>query len=187
MNICKKVLVVVFVTTMLGSALPTYADVINTSFKQGGATNSKLSLKTQKNIKCKTKGRNRSASKAIKANLRTSTRNFTKCTVSSQKVASFKNPKIGGLRIDACVRGIGWSQSDPKRCDHRRLKKIVTEFCKSKGFKKSYNYTKVSHKGKHAVLTYRKSKPKHSFWKKRQGRMLVKNIVCKQVSRNKFV
>lgn len=175
MTICKKV-VAVFVTALLGFSFPAYADVINTSFKHGSATKSKKNLKTQN---CRTKGRNRVSGKALKANLKASTRGSTKCTVSSKKIASFKNPKIGGLRIDACVRGVGWSKSDSKRCDSRRVKKIANEFCKSKGFDGSHTHKKVSHTGRHAVLTYKKNNPKHSFWKKQKGRMLVKNILCK--------
>jgi len=156
MNIYKKTLFTVFATTMLSLSIPTYADVSNVSLQRTSTTNSQRNLKTKKNTNGKTKGRNRGTKKRL-----------------------FKSPKIGGLRIDACVLGADWNKSDPKRCDKLRLKKIANEFCASKGFKRSIKFTKAPHKGRHAVLTYKKSKPMHSFWKKQKGHMLVKNIVCK--------
>lgn len=158
MNIYKKILFTVLVPTMLSLSIPAYADVSKTSLQHTSTTDSQRNLRTNKNTYGKiTKGRNRGTTKRT----------------------HFKNPKIGGLHIDACVLGVDWNKSDPKRCDTLRLKKIANEFCVSKGFKKSIKSTKAPHKGRHAVLTYKKSKPMHSFWKKQKGHMLVKNIVCK--------
>ena len=156
MNIYKKTLFTVFATTMLSLSIPTYADVSNVSLQRTSTINSQKNLRTKKNTNGKLKGRNRGVRRT-----------------------HFKNPKVGGLRIDACVLGIDWEKSDPQRCDKLRLKKIANEFCVSKGFSRSIKSTIAPHKGRHAVLTYKKSKPMHSFWKKQKGHILIKNIVCK--------
>jgi len=164
MKTSNKLFFAVLMSAIVGITLPAYADVTKVSLKKGTVSNQKNLSKS----KCRTskiKGRNRRVS-----------RKSADCSPTPRK---FSNPKIGGLRIDACVRGAGWSKSDARRCDSRRLKKIANEFCKSKGFNKSSKRSKVSHKGRHAVLTYKKDKPNHSFWKRTKGRSLVKNIVCK--------
>ena len=165
MKTINKLFFAVLVSAIVGITLPAYADVTKVSLKQGAVNSNQKNINKVKCRISKVKGRNRRVS-----------RKLVGCSTAPRK---FSNPKIGGLRIDACVRGVGWSKSDANRCDLRRLKRVADEFCKSKGFNKSSQHTKVSHKGRHAVLTYKKNKPNNSFWKRTKGRSLVKNIVCK--------
>lgn len=173
MNTRKKMFLALFISVLVGGSLPTYADALKVSFKQS------IAKKKLNTIRCKitkVKGRNRrTSSRTVKVSFG----NTVKCNP-ARKVTLFNNPRIGGFRIDACVHGTGWKKSDANRCDPLRLKKITNEFCKSKGFKKSYNFTKGAHKGTHAILTYKKNKPNHSFWKRKQGHSYVKTIICKR-------
>jgi len=159
MDTRKKLFLTALVYVFFLGAIPTYADTLKVSFKQSNTRS------IPNNIKCridKTKGRNRRT---------------VKCTP-ARNVAYFNNPKIGGLRIDACVRGTGWGKSNAQRCDPQRLARIANEFCKSKGFKKSKKTSKASHKGRHAVLTYKKGQLTHSFWKRQIGSTQIKTIIC---------
>lgn len=104
---------------------------------------------------------------------------FNPSGVVFKKTGKFKQPKIGGMLIDACVSGSGWKKSNTLRCDSRRLAVIANDFCRSKGFKKAILMSKASHRGKHAVLTYKKGKPTNSYWKRNQGHTVIDKIFCK--------
>jgi len=150
MNINRLILFSASLIYMVGMTLPASADVITISFKP-----------TVKHNNCMATSRNRG----------------THC-YSPRKVGKFTHPKMGGLRIDACVHGSGWSKSNPKRCDADRLNIIANDFCKSKGYKRSILVAKGSHRGKHAILTFKKGKSKNSFWKRRKGSSVIDNIYC---------
>ena len=121
------------------------------------------------------KGRNKSQQAKL---VKTSYGRVRKCTTGG-KTKAFVDPRIGGLRIDACVYGAGWKKTDTQRCDMKRRLLIAAKFCKSKGFRlASKKIIKVSHKGRHAVLTYNKRKPKNTYWKKKKGKNVIKIIVC---------
>jgi len=159
----KKIFFTVLVSAILSGMLPAYADTLKVSIKQYTVRNT-TSIK--KNINCtlgKKKGRNQRS---------------IKCSP-TRKTHRFNKPQIGGFSIDACVYGAGWKTSSAMRCDSKRTKKIANEFCKSKGYKRSGGYIKVAHNGKHAILTYKKSKPSHSFWKRRKGDSVLQAIACK--------
>ena len=138
----------VFVFSM-GTLIPANADVITISFKP-----------------------------TVKFNSCNSSRGNRQHCYAPKKIGKFKLPKMGGLRIDACVYGTGWEKSNPKRCDARRLEIIANDFCKSKGYKKSILIAKGSHKGKHATLTFKKGKSRNSYWKRREGRTVIDSIYC---------
>jgi len=98
--------------------------------------------------------------------------------VTFKKTGKFKQPTIGGVRIDTCVLGSGWSKSNPMRCDSRRLEVVANDFCKSKGFERAILVSKVQHEGRHAVLTYRKGRPTNSYWKRAKGHSVIDRIYC---------
>jgi len=164
----RNMFFILLVSTFIGTSLPASADTTKVSFKFGSAKNGQL-------IKCnkRVKGRNKRTSRAVKVS-----RGRTGSCKVTRRAKRFKNPTIGGLRIDACVHGIGWENTDAKRCDLQRLRVIANEFCKSKGFKASTSFTKISHTGRHAVLTYKKNKPRNSVWKRKTGKTFIKSILC---------
>lgn len=175
MNINRKTLfALIALVSVFGSTLPTYADVTYTTLR---IDSDRQLPKRVADTSCKKKGRNRGSDwKMQNAVLGGSAGS---CRVPESTRSSFKRPKMGGLRVDACISGTGWSKSDPKRCDARRLKRVGNDFCKSKGFNKSVHIAKESHNGKHAILTYKKSKPRNSYWKRQKGRSAIKKIICK--------
>ena len=154
MNINRLILFFASLIYMVAMTLPANADVITISFKP-----------TVKHNNCMTTSENRN----------------THC-YSPRKVGKFTHPKMGGLRVDACVyssdSGWGWRKSNLKRCDANRLDIIANDFCKSKGYKKSILVAKGSHKGKHATLTFKKGKSNNSFWKRRNGSSAIDSIYC---------
>jgi len=166
----RNMFFILLASTFIGTSLPVSADSTKVSFRSWSTKNNHI-------IKCNfnqtTKGRNQHTNQVVKVS-----RGKTGSCKVTRRAKRFTNPKIGGLRIDACVRGIDWEKTDAKRCDLLRLKKIANEFCRSKGFKTSSTYTKIPHTGKHAVLTYKKSKPKNSVWKRKKGNALIKSILC---------
>ena len=137
---------------MIGITLPVNADVITISFKPTVKHNNCMATSSNRNTLC----------------------------YSPRKVGKFSHPKMGGLRVDACVYGSGWGRgkSNLKRCDANRLNIIANDFCKSKGYKKSILVAKGSHKGKHATLTFKKGKSSNSFWKRRNGSSVIDVIYC---------
>jgi len=138
----------VFVFSM-GTLIPANADVISISFKP-----------------------------TVKFNSCNSNRNNRLYCYIPKEIGKFKLPKMGGLRIDACVYGTGWDTSNPKRCDAHRLEIIANDFCKSKGYEKSILIAKGLHEGRHATLTFKKGKSKNSYWKRREGHTVIDNIYC---------
>ncbi len=171
MKTYRIILYIIAFISMLYMAFPVSADVIDTSFKRAGVK----SLVNTTNLKCnRTRGRNQRGSAAQRISFRN---NQPKCTTTI-KVGKYKQPKVGGLRIDACVLGAGWKKSDPERCDTSRLEIIANNFCRSKGYKKSILISKTSHKGRHAVLNFRRHNPKSSYWKRHQGNMVIKKVYC---------
>ncbi len=134
-------------------------------------------IKSYNYYKTKTsKGRNRKSSRWSPRKSVYKLRKFNNSSPSRNR--TFKRPKLGGLRIDACVRGTGWKISDSRRCDRTRLKKIGNDFCHSEGLKRTIKILKESHAGKHAVLTYNKNRPKNIYWKRQRGTSAIKKIVC---------
>lgn len=151
MNINRLIpILTVFLASIFSTALPVYADVITISFKPTVKYNSCSSTLTNRNTHC----------------------------YSPRRVGKFTHPKMGGLRVDACVHGSGWDKSNPKRCDANRLDIIANDFCKSKGYKQAILVAKGTHKGKHATLTFRKGKSSNSFWKRKQGNSVIDSIYC---------
>ena len=165
----RMLFISVALVSLMSVTIPVSADVINASYTSGGKYQK---VKTRTN--CNKKGRNKSGNKAQKVVLSGSDINCN----TPKKIGKFKNPKMGGLRVDACVLGSGWNKSNPKRCDARRLGIVANDFCKSKGFKKSILVAKTSHKGRHAVLTFRKGRPRNSYWKRKTGNAVIKSIYC---------
>lgn len=155
--------------SVLGNALPTYADVTRTSLKQ---VESRVIQKRVADTSCRKKGRNKKGS----WKMQNAVLGGSNCSVPAT-TGSFKRPKMGGLRIDACIQ-MG-SKSKPKLCNKQKLNKVGHSFCKSKGFDKSIHIVKESHNGKHAILTYKNNKPSNSYWKREKGRAAIKKIICK--------
>lgn len=188
----KKIVFATLLTciSLSGISKPAFAGVysksdaisVNSCLKTSGANalrdcTKKIKAKNRTFRYFKTKGRNRNASNSKRGKIQKILYKNTKPAAKISK--SFAHPIKGGLRIDACVEGNGWKISDGRRCDTLRLKKIGTSFCKSYGLTISVKVTKEAHKGRHAVLTYNKSRPNDTYWKKKKGRVAIKKIICK--------
>ena len=173
--------------SVLSFSFPAYADTsfsntdvqkVNACLILGGNTLKNCVSKVKPNkpyAYLKTKGRNRNISN--KGKVRKAV--YSASTIRQKaKSTEFLQPKKGGLRIDACVKGTGWKKSSNKRCDKQRLKKIGNDFCKSTGHTKSLLVIKEAHTGPHAILNYNKSTPKNANWSQQKGKTAIKKITC---------
>jgi len=167
MNINRLILFfIVILASTVSVTLPVNADVITISFKPNVKYNKCASINIKKNS-------NNASARKVTLNGSRSTHCY-----SPRKVGKFSRPKMGGVRVDACVHGTGWKKSNPQRCDASRLDIIANDFCRSKGYKKSILVSKGLHKGKHAVLTFKKGRSSNSFWKRKEGKSVIDIIYC---------
>ena len=178
--------------SMLGFAIPANADVLYSPSKLDKQYASECISRWDTKNTCdrvkkditrsynyfRTKGRNRGSNNKWEMRKSTYLLNKFNRNKTPKKKQTFFRPLKGGLRIDVCVQGTGWKSSDANRCDQKRLQKIGANFCRSVRMKRAVKIQKEPHRGNHAVLTYNKSRPKNSYWKRQKGKLVIKKIVC---------